>query len=607
MGFFGRKKDKEKEKEKKGGLFGWMKRKQADEPEREAQIVEPEPETDTDDVAAQMLAEREAARQAEAEQWREEAEAEIAADQAEAAALAAKAAQDELLTEEEDSEADAEDEDDEEPIAVTFQPEEAESEAEEAEPEEVAEPETVESELEEVAEPETVETEPEEIAEPETVETELEEVAEPETVETEPEEIAEPETVESEPEAVAESETVESELEEITEPETVETEPKEVAEPETVETESEEVAEPETEESESEEVAEPETEESESEELDETEAEVSEPEEFDETEAEASEPEEPQEPEKKKKKGFFEKIRDGLRKTKDSVIAKMQLVLNAFTKIDEDLFDQLEETMIMGDMGAETSIEICDQLRKRVKERGITDPKQIMGLIQEIIGEMLGEDQTLQLQTKPSVIMVIGVNGAGKTTTIGKLCHQLKEDGKKVIVAAADTFRAAAIDQLEVWTDRAGVELVKHAEGSDPAAVVYDAIEAAKARNCDVLICDTAGRLHNKKNLMQELAKINRIIENKAAGCDKEILLVLDATTGQNAVNQARLFKEVADITGIVLTKLDGTAKGGIIVSIKNELEIPVKLIGVGEKIDDLQPFHARDFVNALFETEERK
>ena len=630
MGFFGRKKDKEKEKEKKGGLFGWMKRKQADEPEREEQIVEPEPETDTDDVAAQMLAEREAARQAETEQWREEAEAEIAADQAEAAALAAKAAQDELLTEEEDSEADAEDEedeDDEEPIAVTFQPEEAESEAEEAEPETVkvepeavAEPETVEPEPEAVAESETVESELEEIAEPETVETEPKEVAEPETEEVEPEEVAEPETVESEPEEIAEPETVESELEEVAEPETVETEPEEVAEPETVEpepeevaeseteeVEPEEVAEPETEESESEEVAEPETEESESEELDETEAEASEPEEFDETEAEASEPEEPQEPEKKKKKGFFEKIRDGLRKTKDSVIAKMQLVLNAFTKIDEDLFDQLEETMIMGDMGAETSIEICDQLRKRVKERGITDPKQIMGLIQEIIGEMLGEDQTLQLQTKPSVIMVIGVNGAGKTTTIGKLCHQLKEDGKKVIVAAADTFRAAAIDQLEVWTDRAGVELVKHAEGSDPAAVVYDAIEAAKARNCDVLICDTAGRLHNKKNLMQELAKINRIIENKAAGCDKEILLVLDATTGQNAVNQARLFKEVADITGIVLTKLDGTAKGGIIVSIKNELEIPVKLIGVGEKIDDLQPFHARDFVNALFETEERK
>ena len=573
MGFFGRKKDKEKEKEKKGGLFGWMKRKQADEPEREEQIVEPELETDTDDVAAQMLAEREAARQAETEQWREAAEAEIAADQAEAAALAAKAAQDELLTEEEDSEADAEDEeDDEEPIAVTFKPEEVE-------PKEVAEPETVETEPEEVAEPETVETEPEEVTEPETVESEPEEVTEPETIETEPEEIAELETVEPEPEEVIEPETVETEPEEVAEPETVETEPEEVVEPEMVETEPEEITEPEIVESEPEEFEEP----------------------------EASEPEEPQEPEKKKKKGFFEKIRDGLRKTKDSVIAKMQLVLNAFTKIDEDLFDQLEETMIMGDMGAETSIEICDQLRKRVKERGITDPKQIMGLIQEIIGEMLGEDQTLQLQTKPSVIMVIGVNGAGKTTTIGKLCHQLKEDGKKVIVAAADTFRAAAIDQLEVWTDRAGVELVKHAEGSDPAAVVYDAIEAAKARNCDVLICDTAGRLHNKKNLMQELAKINRIIENKAAGCDKEILLVLDATTGQNAVNQARLFKEVADITGIVLTKLDGTAKGGIIVSIKNELEIPVKLIGVGEKIDDLQPFHARDFVNALFETEERK
>ena len=591
MGFFGRKKDKEKEKEKKGGLFGWMKRKQADEPEREEQIVEPEPETDTDDVAAQMLAEREAARQAETEQWREEAEAEIAADQAEAAALAAKAAQDELLTEEEDSEAENE-EDEEEPIVVTFQPEEAESEAEEAESEEVAEPEAVETEPEEVAEPEAVETEPEEVAEPETVESEPEAVAELETVETEPEAVAEPETVETEPEEIAEPETEEVEPEEIAEPETEEVEPEAVAEPETVESEPEVVAEPETVETEPEEVAEPETEEVDSEEFE---------------EPEASEPEEPQEPEKKKKKGFFEKIRDGLRKTKDSVIAKMQLVLNAFTKIDEDLFDQLEETMIMGDMGAETSIEICDQLRKRVKERGITDPKQIMGLIQEIIGEMLGEDQTLQLQTKPSVIMVIGVNGAGKTTTIGKLCHQLKEDGKKVIVAAADTFRAAAIDQLEVWTDRAGVELVKHAEGSDPAAVVYDAIEAAKARNCDVLICDTAGRLHNKKNLMQELAKINRIIENKAAGCDKEILLVLDATTGQNAVNQARLFKEVADITGIVLTKLDGTAKGGIIVSIKNELEIPVKLIGVGEKIDDLQPFHARDFVNALFETEERK
>ncbi len=313
-----------------------------------------------------------------------------------------------------------------------------------------------------------------------------------------------------------------------------------------------------------------------------------------------------EESEKKEKKGIFAKIREGLRKTKESMMSRIQNVLGSFTKIDEDLFDELEETMIMGDMGVETSEAICDALRRRIKERGVTDPKEIMSLIQEIISEMLGEDTGLDLSTKPSVVLVIGVNGAGKTTTIGKLCHQLKGEGKKVIVAAADTFRAAAIDQLEVWTERSGVELVKHAEGSDPGAVVYDAIDAAKARGCDVLICDTAGRLHNKKNLMQELAKINRIISTRAEGCSVETLLVLDATTGQNAVNQARLFKEVADISGIVLTKLDGTAKGGIIVSIKNELDIPVKLIGVGEKIDDLQPFHAADFVNALFEKEER-
>ena len=308
-----------------------------------------------------------------------------------------------------------------------------------------------------------------------------------------------------------------------------------------------------------------------------------------------------EEPEKPKKKGFFAKIRDGLRKTKDAMITRMQQVVNTFTKIDDDLFDQLEETMIMSDLGPETSVEICETLRKRVKERGVTDPSLIMGMIQEIITEMLGEDQTLEYPTKPTVVVVIGVNGAGKTTTIGKLCHQLKSEGKKVLVAAADTFRAAAIDQLEVWTQRAGVDIVKHAEGSDPASVVYDAIDAAKARGCDVLICDTAGRLHNKKNLMQELAKINRIIETRAEGCHQEVLLVLDATTGQNAVNQARLFQEVANITGIVLTKLDGTAKGGIIVSIRNELGIPVKLIGVGEKIEDLQPFHAEDFVRALF------
>ena len=300
--------------------------------------------------------------------------------------------------------------------------------------------------------------------------------------------------------------------------------------------------------------------------------------------------------------GFFSKIKEGLRKTKDSMVKKMQRVGNSFTRIDEELFEQLEETMIMSDMGVETSVGICEELRKRIKERGITDPSLIMELIQEIVAEMMGDDTELDLSSKPSVIMVIGVNGAGKTTTIGKMCHQFKDDGKKVIVAAADTFRAAAIDQLQVWTDRSGVDLVKHSEGSDPASVVYDAIAAAKARDCDILICDTAGRLHNKKNLMDELAKMNRIIEREAPESSKEILLVLDATTGQNAVNQARLFKEVAPITGIVLTKLDGTAKGGIVISIKNELGIPVKLIGVGEKIDDLQPFNSHDFVKALFE-----
>ena len=302
--------------------------------------------------------------------------------------------------------------------------------------------------------------------------------------------------------------------------------------------------------------------------------------------------------------GIFSKFFTGLKKTRDSVVKGWRKLLGSFTKIDEDLFDSLEETMIMGDMGAETAVQICDRLRDMVKERGITDPNDIMGLIQEITTDMMGEDEELDLSTTPSVVLVIGVNGAGKTTTIGKLCHQLKDQGKRVLVAAADTFRAAAIDQLAVWTERAGVELVRHAEGSDPAAVVFDAVTAAKARGCDVVICDTAGRLHNKKNLMQELAKINRIIDREAEGCAKECLLVLDATTGQNAVSQARLFQEVAPITGIVLTKLDGTAKGGIVISIKNELGIPVKLIGVGEGIDDLQPFSAKNFVDALFERE---
>ena len=299
---------------------------------------------------------------------------------------------------------------------------------------------------------------------------------------------------------------------------------------------------------------------------------------------------------------FFQKIKMGLLKTKQAMISSFQRVINSFTKIDEDLFEELEETMIMCDIGVDTSVQICEQLRKKVKERGITDPKEIMGLIQEIISEMMGEDTQIDTSTKPSIIMVIGVNGVGKTTTIGKLCYQYRQQGKKVIVAAADTFRAAAIDQLEIWTKRAGVDIVKHSEGSDPGAVIFDAITAGKARGADIIICDTAGRLHNKKNLMNELSKINRIVSQQAEGCARETLLVLDATTGQNAVNQAKMFSETADITGIVLTKLDGTAKGGIVISIKNELNIPVKLVGVGEKIEDLQPFNSNDFVKALFD-----
>ncbi len=299
--------------------------------------------------------------------------------------------------------------------------------------------------------------------------------------------------------------------------------------------------------------------------------------------------------------GLIQKIAQGLKKTKDFLFGGIQRVLNKFTVIDDELFEELEEQMIMSDIGVETSEEICEQLRKKIKERGITDPKEIMELIHEVISDMMGDDTGLDLSVSPAVIMVIGVNGAGKTTTIGKLSHQFRAEGKKVLVAAADTFRAAAIDQLQVWTDRAGVDIVKHTEGSDPGAVVYDALDAAQARKCDVVIIDTAGRLHNKKNLMEELAKINRIIDKKAPESSREVLLVLDATTGQNAVSQARLFSETAPITGIVLTKLDGTAKGGIVISIKNELGIPVKMIGVGEKIDDLQPFDSRMFVDALF------
>lgn len=306
--------------------------------------------------------------------------------------------------------------------------------------------------------------------------------------------------------------------------------------------------------------------------------------------------------EEPKKVGFFEKLKNGLKKTKDGFMSKLELLMNSFTKIDEDFFDELEETLILSDIGAETSMEICDKLRQAVKRTGATDPADVKKLLREIIAEMLTGGNELRLDTKPSVIMVIGVNGAGKTTTIGKLAANLKSQGKKVIVAAADTFRAAAIDQLNVWTDRAGVDIIKHSEGSDPAAVVFDALSAAKARSADVVLCDTAGRLHNKKNLMEELKKIARVISREVPDASVETLLVLDATTGQNAVNQAKLFSESAEITGIVLTKLDGTAKGGIIIPIKNELGIPVKLVGVGEKIDDLQPFVPEDYVQALFE-----
>lgn len=300
--------------------------------------------------------------------------------------------------------------------------------------------------------------------------------------------------------------------------------------------------------------------------------------------------------------GFFEKLKNGLKKTKDSMMGKIERLLHGFTKIDEELFEELEETLILCDIGVNTSVKICDILRERVKKEGVTDPEAIKDMLKEVISDMLGEPQPLDLSTTPSVILVIGVNGVGKTTTIGKLAFELHRQGKKVIVAAADTFRAAAIDQLEVWTNRAGVDLIKHKEGSDPAAVVFDALTAAKARQADVVICDTAGRLHNKKNLMDELKKISRIVHQQAEGCALEVLLALDATTGQNAVNQAQQFNEVADITGIILTKLDGTAKGGIVISITDDLKIPVKLVTVGEQIDDLQPFDTNDFVNALFE-----
>jgi len=299
--------------------------------------------------------------------------------------------------------------------------------------------------------------------------------------------------------------------------------------------------------------------------------------------------------------GFFNKIKEGLKKTRDAVIGQIDSMLKSFTKIDDELFEELEELLVMGDVGVPTAEKICEELKKRVKKEGIKNPNEIHRLLEETVSDMLRGGEELDLSTTPSIILVIGVNGVGKTTTIGKLANHLTKQGKKVILAAGDTFRAAAIEQLEIWADRSHCEIVKQNEGSDPAAVIYDAISAAKARHADVIICDTAGRLHNKKPLMDELAKINRIIDRELPDASKEKLLVLDATTGQNAVNQAEQFSLATGITGIVLTKLDGTAKGGVVLAIKEGLGIPVKYIGVGEQIDDLQPFDAEDFARALF------
>ena len=298
--------------------------------------------------------------------------------------------------------------------------------------------------------------------------------------------------------------------------------------------------------------------------------------------------------------GFFNKIAQGLKKTRDSMMGKVDALLNSFTKIDEDFFEELEENLIMADVGAVTAARICDRLRKKVKEEGLASPDQVRSGLKQIISQMLEGPSELDLSTKPSVILVIGVNGVGKTTTIGKLANNLRQQGKKVLLAAADTFRAAAIDQLQIWADRAQVDLVRHEEGSDPAAVVFDAINAGTARGCDVVICDTAGRLHNKKNLMDELSKIARVIEREAPGCAKEVLLVLDAITGQNAISQAHEFCRAASATGVVLTKLDGTPRGGCAVSVWENLGLPIRFIGVGEKIDDLMEFDAQTFVESL-------
>lgn len=305
--------------------------------------------------------------------------------------------------------------------------------------------------------------------------------------------------------------------------------------------------------------------------------------------------------------GIFSKLKETLSKTRESISNKVEGVLKAFGKVDEELFEELEEVLITADLGVNTSMEIIERLRSAAKEKKITDSAEFKTELAEILKDILLEGDNsseLELTNTPAVIMVIGVNGVGKTTSIGKLANKYKNEGKSVIIAAADTFRAAAIDQLEIWAQRADVPIIRQQEGSDPAAVVYDAVASAKNKKADIVLCDTAGRLHNKKNLMDELRKIYRIIDRELPGSSKEVLLVLDATTGQNAVMQAKQFKEAADITGIILTKLDGTAKGGIVFAIKNEYDIPVKLVGTGEGIDDIENFSPESFVSAIIETE---
>ena len=304
-----------------------------------------------------------------------------------------------------------------------------------------------------------------------------------------------------------------------------------------------------------------------------------------------------------KKVNFFDKLKDGLTKTRNNMSEKIEGILNSYKKIDEELFDELEEVLVTADVGANTTMEIIDRLRERVKSEKVNEPQKVKELLKEEISKLMKEsvpNNSLLLEPLPAVILVVGVNGVGKTTTIGKLANSFRNDGKKVLIAAGDTFRAAAIEQLEEWSKRSKVELIAHTEGADPAAVIFDGIAAAKARKSDILICDTAGRLHNKSNLMNELNKIFRVLEREYGNATKEVLLVLDATTGQNAINQAKVFKDIANITGVALTKLDGTAKGGVIIALQAELKLPVKLVGVGEGIDDLQPFIVDDFVEAI-------